>query len=280
MGIPGSFCYATRPIPEVKGDRRLYRYVIAVLLILAAAPATGQSLIEGGDDPMNLTAEDLVWHRDDNKLVATGNARVIRSGVELRADVLTAYSRDNPQGGGKQFYQVDADGNVQIISKNERVFGDRGEYKFDDQNFVLVGDNLRIESNQGLITARDQLEYWEAKQQFVARGDATIVKEDKRVRADILLALLGATPKGKQEIQQVNVWGNVLISTATEIVRAEKGVYNVRTGIVRLRGNVKITRGKTQLNGNEAEVDLNSGISRLIGGKGRVRGLIQPRKRQ
>ena len=258
----------------------MYPYAIALLLILAPAPATSQSLIQGGDDPINLTADDLVWHRDDNKLVATGNARVIRSGVELRADVLTAYSRDNPQGEGNQFHRVDADGNVQINSKNERVFGDRGEYKIDDQNFVLVGENLRIESNQGLITARDQLEYWEAKMQFVARGDATIVKEDKRVRADILLALLGATPKGEQEIQQVNVWGNVLISTATEIVRAEKGVYNVRTGIVRLQGNVKITRGKTQLNGNDAEVDLNSGISRLIGGKGRVRGLIQPQKLQ
>ena len=258
----------------------MYRYGIAALLILATVPATGESLIQGNDDPMNLTAEDLVWHRDDNKLVATGNARVIRAGVELRADVLTAYSRDNPRGEGNQFYRVDADGNVQIISKNERVFGDRGEYKIDDQNFVLVGENLRIESNQGLITARDQLEYWEAKQQFVARGDATIIKGDKRVRADILLALLGAPPKGKHEIQQVNVWGNVLISTATEIVRAEKGVYNVRTGIVRLQGNVKITRGKTQLNGNDAEVDLNSGISRLVGGKGRVQGLIQPRKRQ
>ena len=258
----------------------MYRYAIAILLILATEPVTSQSLIQGGDDPMKLTADDLVWHRDDNKLVATGNARVIRSGVELRADVLTAHSRDNPQGEGNQFHRVDAGGNVQIISKKERVFGDRGEYKIDDQNFVLVGENLRIESNQGLITARDQLEYWEAKQQFVARGDATIVKEDKRVRADILLALLGATPKGEQEIQQVNVWGNVLISTATEIVRAEKGVYNVRTGIVRLRGNVKITRGKTQLNGNDAEVDLNSGISRLLGGKGRVRGLIQPQKLQ
>ena len=65
-----------------------------------------------------------------------------------------------------------------------------------------------------------------------------------------------------------------------EIVRAGKGVYNVRTGIVRLEENVKITRGKTQLNGNEAEVDLNTGISRVIGGTGRVRGLIQPHKRR
>lgn len=257
------------------------RCILSLSMVLLAfglaTAAAAQSLIQGGDDPLNLTAEDLVWHRDGNKLVATGNARVIRSGVELRADTLTAHSRENPQGGGDQFYRVDADGNVQIISKNERVFGDRGEYKIDDQNFVLVGKNLRIESNQGLITARDQLEYWEAKQQFVARGDATIVKEDQRLRADILLALLGAGANGKQEIQQVNVWGNVLISTATEIVRAGKGVYNVQTGIVRLKENVKITRGKTQLNGNEAEVDLNTGISRLIGGNRRVRGLIQPR---
>ena len=57
---------------------------------------------------------------------------------------------------------------------------------------------------------------------------------------------------------------------------SEKGVYNVRTGIVKLQENVRITRGKTQLNGNEAEVNLNTGISRLIGGKGRVRGLIHP----
>ena len=246
----------------------------------ATSAAFSQSLMPGGGGPLNLTAESLVWHRDGNKMVATGNARVIRSGVELRANTLTAHSRKGKAGDDDQFYRLDAEGNVQIISKNERVFGDRGEYKIDDQNFVIVGNNLRIESNQGLITARDQLEYWEAKQQFVARGEATIVKEDKRLRADILLALLGANAKGKQEIQQINVWGNVLISTASEIVQAGKGVYNVQTGIVRLQQNVKITRGKTQLNGNEGEVNLNTGISRLIGGKRRVRALIPPQRKK
>ena len=256
---------------------------VTICLIASALSAAGaaysQNLLQG-DDPLNLTAESLVWHRDGNRMVATGNARVIQSGVELRADKLTAHSRKNKAGEGDQFYRVDAEGNVQIISKNERVFGDRGEYKIDDQNFVLVGNNLRIESNQGLITARDQLEYWEEKQQFVARGDATIVKENKRLRADILLALLGADAKGKQEIQQINVWGNVLISTASEIVQAGKGVYNVQTGIVRLQENVKITRGETQLNGNEGEVDLNTGISRMVGGKRRVQVLIPPQRKK
>jgi lipopolysaccharide export system protein LptA len=258
------------------------RVVVGVIAVALSATsvAYSQSLMQGGDDPLNLTAESLVWHRDGNKMVAMGNARVIRSGVELRADTLTAHSRKGKAGNGDQFYRVDAEGNVQIISKNERVFGDRGEYKIDDQSFVLVGNNLRIESNQGLITAQDQLEYWEAKQQFVARGEATIVKENKRLRADILLALLGGDANGKQEIQQINVWGNVLISTASEIIQAKKGVYNVQTGIVRLQQNVRITRGKTQLNGNEGEVDLNTGISRLIGGKRRVRVLIPPQRKK
>lgn len=255
------------------------RILLGLLLatIFFSAHSAAQSFLQSDGNPLNLTADDLVWHRDARKLIATGSATILRSGVKLRADTLIAHSRNTPTGGGEQFYRIEANGNVQIISENERIFGDRGEYKLDDQNFVLVGANLRIESNQGLITARDQLEFWESKQQFVARGDATIIKEDKRVRADILLALLGADADGKQEIQQVNVWGNVLISTDNEIVRAGKGVYNVRTGIVLLRENVKITRGKTQLNGTEAEVDLNSGISRLIGGKQRVRGLLRPK---
>ena len=257
------------------------RNLVLIFIYMIWNVAAAQTLMsDGNNGPVNLTAESLVWHRDLSKLVATGNARLLRSGIELRADILTAHSRQNAQGTGEQLYQIDAAGNVQIISKDKRAFGDRGEYKLDDQNFVLIGENLRIESNQGLITARDQIEFWEAKQQFVARGRATIVKEDKHLRADILLALLGADSKGNQEIKQINVWQNVVISTATEIVRAGKGVYNLNTGMVRLEENVRITRGKTQLNGSKAEVNLNTGISRLIGGKGRVRGLIQPGRKQ
>lgn len=252
---------------------------VAVLVAFQVSAPGAQTLMQqGGDEPMVIESDNgLEWVRDEKKITARGNAKAVRGGIELRGDVLTAFYREGAGGQGNEVYRVLAEGNVRITSKNERVFGERGAYDVDAQNFVLVGDNLRIEFRDGVITARDQLEYWEAKQLFVARGDATVVKEDKRLRSDLLSALVGAGAEGKQEIQQINVWGNVHVSTPTEIVRAEKGVYNVRTGIVRLQENVKITRDKTQLNGNAAEVDLNSGISRLLGGKGRVRGLISPR---
>jgi lipopolysaccharide export system protein LptA len=52
-----------------------------------------------------------------------------------------------------------------------------------------------------------------------------------------------------------------------------------------MSGNVRITRGQNQLNGDFAEVNLNTGISRLLtradgntGGDGRVRGVFVPEK--
>ena len=53
-------------------------------------------------------------------------------------------------------------------------------------------------------------------------------------------------------------------------------------GLATLSGNVKITRGENQLNGAVAEVNLNTGISRLLSNRGaqngsRVRGLFTPK---
>ena len=46
-----------------------------------------------------------------------------------------------------------------------------------------------------------------------------------------------------------------------------------------LKGGVKITRGPDQLNGDKAEINLNSGVSRLLSGGGKkVRGLFGPKK--
>ena len=49
------------------------------------------------------------------------------------------------------------------------------------------------------------------------------------------------------------------------------------TGIARLAGHVRITRGQNQINGSEAEVNMKTGIARLLAGTGeRVQGLVMP----
>ena len=66
-------------------------------------------------------------------------------------------------------------------------------------------------------------------------------------------------------------FGHVSVRTATETVTGDRAVYTPDSGIARLVGNVRITRGQNQLNGAEADVNLRTGISRLISGKCRAR---------
>jgi lipopolysaccharide export system protein LptA len=84
------------------------------------------------------------------------------------------------------------------------------------------------------------------------------------------------------DVDRMEAIGNVLISTPQDIVRARRGDYNPNTGIATLTGDVKITRGDNQMNGEFAEVNLNTGISRITGGDqdgGRVKGLVLPTAR-
>jgi lipopolysaccharide export system protein LptA len=74
-----------------------------------------------------------------------------------------------------------------------------------------------------------------------------------------------------------------VIETPQETVRAEQGVYRVDDGIASMLGEVKITRGPNQLNGCSAEVNLNTGISKLFScsdgpKRAQVEGLIHPRR--
>ena len=61
------------------------------------------------------------------------------------------------------------------------------------------------------------------------------------------------------------------------MVRGDRGVYSAATGMARLLGDVRITRGDNQLNGQEAIVNLRTGVARLVSAPGaRVQGLILP----
>ena len=75
----------------------------------------------------------------------------------------------------------------------------------------------------------------------------------------------------------MEVVGNVSLRTPTDTVTGDRGVYVPDTGMARLLGKVRITRGQNQLNGEEAIVNMKTGVARLVSGKaGRVQGLVIP----
>jgi lipopolysaccharide export system protein LptA len=280
---------AGRPIGFSKTALLVGLGVLAGWLALGAgAPDTlaqGLQGLQGGDEPLEINADEgIEWRRNEQLYIARGNARAARGDISVFADVMTAHYRENAAG-KSEIDRIDLDGNVRIVSPGETVYGDRGVYDVINGILVLVGDDLRLESGQDLITARDSLEYWEHKNMAVARGEAVATREETRIMADVLTAHFKPGPDKNLQLNRIDAYGNVRISTATEYARGDRGVYYADREFATLTGGVKITREENQMNGEYAEVDMRTGVSRLLaappGSKTskRVHGLLVPRRK-
>jgi lipopolysaccharide export system protein LptA len=204
--------------------------------------------------------------------------------------------------GGNEIYRLEAEGHVVITTPTDRAQGDKAVYDLDRAVMVMTGGDLRLTTPNNVLTARDDLEYWSAKHMAVARGNAVVVtKDQRRIAADVLVAYTSPEDAAKPQpvsqtsvpqneddplnatgkLQKIEAFGHVVVSTPTDVVTGGRGVYVPDTGIALLVDHVRITRGQNQLEGSEAEVNLKTGVSRLIAARhGRVEGLIVPNEAQ
>ncbi|MEI7713184.1 MAG: LptA/OstA family protein [Rhodospirillales bacterium] len=198
--------------------------------------------------------------------------------------------------GGSEIYKVQALGNVRIYTATDIVVGDRAVYDMDQAVLTMTGRAMKLTTPTQVLTARDTLEYWSQKHMAVARGDAVAVTNDaRRIAADTLVAYTaaGETPPGAKpaaagtppadpvgtsgKLEKMEAFGNVSLRTQTDTVTGDRGVYMPDTGMARIGGRIRITRGQNQLNGSEAIVNMKTGVARLISGEGgRVQGLVIP----
>ena len=264
------------------------RRALLSMLALAAlaglpAAAAAQSLGAGGaGTAIEIDAEEgIEWHRKDKLYIARGDARATRGQLTVYAEVLTAHYRTSDQGEA-EIFRIEADGAVKLTSPGETAYGDKGVYDVDKGLLLLTGDNLRLVTEQDVVRARDSLEYWEDRKIAVARGDAVAERDDQEVRADVLTAYFQPSKAGDLELTTIRADGNVEITTPGEFASGDGGVYYVKDQIATLSGEVKITRGNDQVNGEYAEMNMATGVSRLLGappgqsGEDRVRGLLVP----
>ncbi len=295
----------------------LFRRAFFAALSLAcgswSVPAWSQAIDigrGGSGAPIEITASNgIEWDRDAKRYVATGNAAARQGDTSVYGDRLVAWYRD-AAAGGTEIFRYEAIGNVRFETPSQKVEGDRGIFDVDSEVVVVTGRALRLTTPTDTLTARDTLEYWAAREIAVARGNAMIVSGERRMTADVMTAHFvqqrpqarqAAAPRGQQNaranqrpaagnapggndarLQRVEAFGNVHVSTPTEIARGDRGVYNMQTSIAQLAGNVRLTRGDNQMAGDFGEVNMNTGISRLLSapgtGDGRVRGLLIPQQ--
>jgi lipopolysaccharide export system protein LptA len=247
---------------------------------------------------VTVTANQLIAHY--RKKGGTAAPALNKAGAPAPAD--------QPAGleGNSEIYLLEALGNVHIFTPTDQAWGDHGAYDMDQGVLVLTGHDLKLVTPRYVVTSRDSLEYWTNQHMAVARGNAVLVTDTgRRIAADVLVAYTDAgkpAPAGQAgiktevalkpapgsagasgaddasgKLKRVDAIGHVVIMTATEIVQGDRAVYDPGLGIARIAGGVRITRGQNVLVGDEALVNMKTGIARLLSkGDAQVKGLIIP----
>jgi len=262
----------------------------------AAAPAAGGNASAG---LLDVTADSgIEWHQELKAYVARGHAVAKRGTMTVYADVLTAYYREVPaagtpgatagagagaagggtsggaMGGGTEVYRIHADGNVHIVSPERDVYGDNAIYDLDRKLAYLTGRALRLVTAEDTVTARDSLEFYEIENLAVARGEAVAVRRDRRIRADVLVGSFAKDAEGGSKLERIDGTGNVEVTTPTDTARSQRLAYSAATELAVLSGDVRITREDRQVNGDVAEINLATNVSRVLSAGRRVQSLI------
>jgi lipopolysaccharide export system protein LptA len=264
-------------------------FALAIAAVVFAAPAYAQSLkLDGTDKPIDVTAEKGIELQQDNKrVIARGNAKAVQGEVTVFGDELIADYRTKDDG-NSEVYRVFASGNVTMKSNTETATGTTAVYDFDKGVLVLEGPTVTLVNDDGSVVAHRILQYWSNERVAVAEGQAMAEDKDKRkLYGDKLIAFFkeaednpAATPANKGgkkgtstssltanrgDISFIQGFGSVRMETEKEVVRGDRGTYNIETGIATLDGAVKITQNKNQLGGGFAVVNVKGGTSRLYG---------------
>jgi len=267
--------------------------------------ATGDARSVRGD--VTVLSDRQIAHYRKKGTGPNGPGPAAASAAPAPASATGAPNAGDPDSGGNEVYRLEADSHVRIFTPTDFAQGDHAVYDIDQAVLVMTGHDLKLITPQQVMTARDSMEYWSQRHMAVGRGNAVVVTTDgRRLAADVLVGYTtdpndpapnGAKPTpaasapapGKPgdpllsagKLKRVEAFGNVEVRTQTDLVRGDRGVYVPDTGMARVVGHVRITRGENQLNGPAADVNMKTGIAHIVSDPTqRVQGLIVPKNAQ
>ena len=117
------------------------------------------------------------------------------------------------------------------------------------EEFNLKSKNINILEKGNIIEAAGNVE--------ILTDNEIVIKSDK---------LVWHVQKKGEVLDVVKILGfkNVSIKTQNEVAFSDKALYNKDKDICKLFGNVKLKKGDSILIGDYAEVNMKTGISKLL----------------
>lgn len=138
----------------------------------------------------------------------------------------------------------------------------------DKDKVATFSGNVRVKQGDTGMRCKTLVVFYEQDETDGAAGDKGKAPEKTKT-------MQAATPGpgGQQKIKRLEARGGVVVTQKEQTATGELGIFDMKNQSVTLTGNVTMTQGQNVLKGDKLVVDLNTGVSRV---EGRVQGLIQP----
>jgi lipopolysaccharide export system protein LptA len=139
------------------------------------------------------------------------------------------------------------------------------EVRDKDKVATFAGD-VRVQQGDTNMRCKSLVVYYEQ--------DAVTGKEAGKGGAQPMVSATPG-PGGSQQIKRLEAHGGVVVTQKEQTATGDQGIFDMKSNTVTLTGNVVMSQGKNVLRGERLMVNLVTGVSR-VDGSGRVQMLVQP----
>ena len=256
------------------------KIIFLTTLILISTVAQAQYIYIDSD-------KQLEWYRDEQKIIAVGNAIATKEKNVLKGDKITAfYEKVQLEDGSKktQIQKIYSDGNVSLQMNKALGTGSFFEYNLPTQTATLKGKPAKIKNQTGELTATGSIIYYGAENKSIALGNVIAKNEDYTIFADKMISFFDVDKQGKRTLNRVEIFANtdsIKLVNQQSVVTGQRGTYFPIENKLKIFDNVVINQNDNILKGDYAETDLTTGISRLLASQnqGRVSGIFHNKKK-
>ena len=225
----------------------------AMLFFALQFPAQGADMIVNADT-------SLEWNQKEGFYQARGNAHAYQGEQEIFADDLKAFY--DTASSGRAITQIHANGNVRFADAAHTGRGTSLIYQAGSGDYKLTGPNARIDGPDGNARAEKEIHFQRQKGQIRLQVSAEIKLGDGRhLKGDDLHLYLSP----ENNIERIEALGDVMVTQASgSSATADKLDYDRVSNKAILQGNVTVSDAGNQLSGDKAEIDFETGISKIL----------------
>ncbi len=153
------------------------------------------------------------------------------------------------------------------------------------QGFTSPLSNMSVDTNAPIVIESDTLEIDDNKKIATFSGKVAATQENMRLTTDrLIINYRSGTEGGNPQLRTIDAQGSVVMKVKDQVASGAVAHYNLIEETLTLSGNVVLSQGENVIRGEKIVVNLKTGLSRMISGKttergGRVRGLFTPKRR-